>query len=98
MSSDDLRQMDDRGLLLRRQDVMGELTSSKFRHATGSLKDTSTLRQLRHELARVNTLIRQREQAEGLPKGGLQQRVGKLDPQENVFAAFRKAMAAGLEG
>lgn len=97
MNIEDLRTLDDKGLLLRRQDMVGELASLRFQHATGQLDNTATLRTLRRGLARVNTVIRQREAATGLHKGGLISSVGKLDEGGSAFAAFRKRMNAALE-
>jgi len=98
MNISDLRTLDDKGLLLRRQDTVGELASLKFHHATGQLDNTARLRSLRRDLARINTVIRQREEESGLHKGGLASKVGKLDEGESAFAAFRARMNAALEG
>ena len=97
MNIQDLRTLDDKGLLLRRQDMVGEIASLKFQHATGQLDDTARLRRVRRDLARVNTVIRQREADTGLHKGGLTAKVGKLDEGDNAFASFRKRMDAALE-
>ncbi len=98
MNIADLRTLDDKGLLLRRQDTVGELASLKFNHATGQLDNTARLRSLRRDLARINTVIRQREAESGLHKGGLASKVGKLEEGESAFAAFRARMNAALEG
>ena len=92
MNTADLRTLDDKGLLLRQKDLMGELASLKFQSATGQLENTAVVRHVRRSLARVNTLIRQRELERELGKGGLERAVGKLDTEETAFAAFRKAM------
>ena len=90
MNTADLRSFDDKGLLLRRQDLLGEATSLRFHHATGQLENSGLLRSTRRDIARVNTVIRERERERGLPVGGLAQSVGKLEPEETAFAAFRK--------
>lgn len=97
MNNEELRTLDDKGLLLRRQDMVGELASLRFQHATGQLDNTARLRALRRSLARVNTVIRQREAETGLHKGGLASKVGKLDEGDSAFAAFRKRMTIALE-
>ena len=97
MKAADVRTLDDKALLLRRQDLLGEYTSVKFRHATGQLENTSVLRSLRRDLGRVNTIIREREHDQNLPKGGLLGAVGGLDSSQSAFAAFRRAMGAGGE-
>ncbi len=90
MNVADLRSFDDKGLLLRRQDLLGEQTSLSFQHATGQLENSAQLRTTRRDIARVNTVIRERERERGLSTGGLAAAVGKLDPEETAFAAFRK--------
>ncbi len=90
MNIADLRDFDDKGLLLRRQELLGEQTSLRFRKATDQLENTANLRRARRDIARVNTVIRQRESERGLPQGGLAQAVGKLDDSESAFAVFRK--------
>jgi large subunit ribosomal protein L29 len=86
----DLRAFDDKGLLLRRQDLLGEATSLRFHQATDQLQNSSQLRITRRAIARVNTVIRERERERTLPQGGLALAVGKLEPDETAFAAFRK--------
>ena len=98
MKPSDVRTLDAKGLLLRRQDLIGELATCQFQHATGQLDDTSALKRVRKDLARVNTVIREHERAEGLVKGSLAAQVGKLDSGDSAFAAFRKRMAASAEG
>lgn len=92
MNASDLRTLDDKGLLLRQKDLLGEMASLKFQSATGQLENTAVVRHVRRTLARVNTLIRQRELERELGKGGLEREIGKLDSDETAFAAFRKAM------
>jgi len=98
MNTADVRTLDPKGLLLRRQDLIGELATLQFQHATGQLDNTSALRRVRKDLARVNTVIRERELDEGLTKGSLAATVGKLDAGDSAFAAFRKRMSAVAEG
>lgn len=90
MNSTDLRQFDDKGLLLRLEELTGAMTSLQFRHATGQLENTAAIRLNRRAIARVHTIIREREQERGLGAGGLAGTVGKLDAEESAFAAFRK--------
>lgn len=98
MNTSDVRTLDAKGLLLRHQDLIGELASLRFQHATGQLDNTSALKRVRRDLARVNTVIRERELDEGLNKGSLAVTVGKLDAGESAFGAFRKRMSAVAEG
>jgi large subunit ribosomal protein L29 len=74
----EFRELDDRELLLRRHDIVQELVVFKFQRATGQLDDTAKVPQLRRDLARIKTLIRQRELEGKLQKGGLETQVGSL--------------------
>lgn len=74
----ELRELDDRELMLRHHDVVQEIVALKFHKATGQLDNTAQLGKLRGDLARIKTLVRQREIEQGLNKGGLAQTVGSL--------------------
>ncbi len=67
----ELRELDDRELLLRHHDVVQDLVGLKFQAATGQLDNTAQLKKLRRELARIKTLVRQRELEQELNRGGL---------------------------
>lgn len=97
MNLQDLQAIDDRGLLLRRQDLVGELTSLKFRQATQQLTDTAAIGRTRRDLARVETVIRAREIERGLGKGELISST-KLEAGSSAANAFRRAMRPGGEG
>jgi len=49
------------------EDKLAELTEERFRlrfrSATEAIEDTSRFRSLRHDIARIKTILRQREQA-----------------------------------
>jgi hypothetical protein len=68
------------------------LTSLKFQSATGQLGNTAAVKTVRRALARVETIIREREQDQNMAKGGLVNAVGKLDSEQSAFASFRKFM------
>ena len=74
----ELRELDDRELMLRQHDVVQEIGALKFPQATGQLDNTAQMGKLRGDLARIKTLVRQRETEQGLNKGGLAQVVGSL--------------------
>ncbi len=97
MNVNDLRTLDDKGLLLRRQDLLGELASLKFRNGIGQLEQTAGLKGARRALARVNTIIRERELDKDLPKGAIERDVGSLDGEGTVAAAFRRHMGHASE-
>ena len=48
-----------------------ELVAARFKHSLNTLEDTSTLRRLRRNIARLHTSARARERENGLPKGRL---------------------------
>ncbi len=95
MNAADLRTLDDKGLLLRQQDLLGELTSLKFQKATGQLDNTAAVTTVRRTLARVNTLIREREIEQGMAVGGLARAIGPVEAEASAFASFRKFMGQG---
>lgn len=58
---EEFREMDDDDLVTRLAEVKHELFNLRFQSATGQLDDNSRLRILRKDVARINTLLRQRE-------------------------------------
>ncbi len=59
----DLRELKDEDLLARLDETRQELFNLRFQHATGQLDNTSRLGALRKEVARIATLVRERELA-----------------------------------
>lgn len=59
--SSSVRDLNDAELVERLGEVKQELFDLRFQHATGQLDDTSRLRNVRKDVARVNTEIRERE-------------------------------------
>jgi len=57
----ELRQLDDRSLLERLQEAKQEAFNLRFQHVTGQLDNTARLAQVRREIARIATLLRERE-------------------------------------
>ena len=74
----ELRELDDRELLLRQHDVVQELIGFEFQKATGQLENTAQVRALQKELARIKTVVREREIRDDAPKGSLTAKVGSL--------------------
>lgn len=97
MTPSELRTLDDKGLLLRRQDLIGEMTSLKFQGATGQLGNTAAIKTVRRSLARVETIIREREREQEMARGGLAAAAGNLENDQAAFAAFRKFMGNKAE-
>ncbi|MBU6227783.1 MAG: 50S ribosomal protein L29 [Acidobacteria bacterium] len=60
-NTDQLRDLDLAGLVAELRATKQEALNLRFRHATGQLDKTSELRKARRHIARLNTLIRQRE-------------------------------------
>jgi large subunit ribosomal protein L29 len=57
----DIRNMTEAELRQKEQELTGELFNLKFQHATGQLENTERLPQVRKDLARVKTLLREKE-------------------------------------
>ncbi len=60
-SIEDLREMDLASLLAELRAVKQEALNLRFRLATGQLDSHTELRAARRQIARINTLVRQRE-------------------------------------
>jgi large subunit ribosomal protein L29 len=56
-----LRDMSDKALGERLGEVKGELFNLRFQHVTGQLDNYARLRELRKDVARINTELRARE-------------------------------------
>jgi len=57
----ELREMVDEELLNRLADAKQELFNLRFQHVTGQLDNYARLPQLKKEVARINTILRERE-------------------------------------
>jgi len=56
----ELKEMSEAELRQKEKEVTEELFNLKFQHATGQLENTERLPQVRKDLARVKTLLRQK--------------------------------------
>jgi large subunit ribosomal protein L29 len=56
-----LRALGDTELVERLGEARSELFNLRFQNATGRLENSARLRDLRKEVARINTLLRERE-------------------------------------
>ena len=65
MEIDDIRAMTDLELSEERDATHRELMNLRFRVATMQLANTNEIRKARKRIARINTIIRQRELARG---------------------------------
>jgi large subunit ribosomal protein L29 len=57
----ELRELSDDQLLERAESAKEELFNLRFQLATGQLDDPSSIKKVRHEIARIATVIRERE-------------------------------------
>lgn len=78
MDVGDLRGLSDRELLLKERELTQDMILARFSHYTGQLDKTDRLRSLRRDIARVKTVVHQRETDRGLTTGGLAKEVGSL--------------------
>lgn len=60
-NNDELKEMDLAALVDELHATKQEALNLRFRNATGQLDDTSELRKVRRQIARINTMIRARE-------------------------------------
>jgi large subunit ribosomal protein L29 len=57
----DLRELSDEELVLRVREAKEELFNLRFQMATGQLDNNRRLRTVRHDIARIYTVMRERE-------------------------------------
>ncbi|MGH2681265.1 MAG: 50S ribosomal protein L29 [Actinomycetota bacterium] len=57
----ELRDLTDEQLLERAESAKEELFNLRFQLATGQLDDSSSIKKVRHEIARIATVMRQRD-------------------------------------
>jgi large subunit ribosomal protein L29 len=69
-SNVELKELDLSALVDELRDTKQEALNLRFRNATGTLDNSSAIRSARRQIARINTLIREREiaAAEGAAK------------------------------
>lgn len=61
MKARELKEMSEAELRQKEKEVTEELFNLKFQHATGQLENTARLPRVRRDLARVKTLLREKE-------------------------------------
>jgi len=69
----ELRDLGDAELLGRVESLKEELFNLRFQLATGQLDNPMRIKQVRHEIARILTVLRERE-LEGAPAGSEEER------------------------
>jgi large subunit ribosomal protein L29 len=60
----ELHALDDDDLLLRQQEAQNELIGLRFNLATRKTENTASVREARKQIARIKTILREREQEE----------------------------------
>ncbi len=60
MKARELKDLSEAELRQKEQDLTTELFNLKFQHATGQLENTERLPQVRKDLARVKTILREK--------------------------------------
>ncbi len=63
MKAKELRELSDDELVAKSGELRGELFNLKVKHSTGQLEDTARLATLRRDVARVETVLRERTEA-----------------------------------
>ncbi|MBE3576782.1 MAG: 50S ribosomal protein L29 [Limnochordales bacterium] len=69
MKASEIRQLDNDELQRRLSSLREELFNLRFQLATGQLENTSRIRQVRKDIARILTILRERELQELKGKG-----------------------------
>lgn len=61
MTAQEIRELDTETLLAKVEEYKKELFGLRFQQATGQLENTARIRQVRKTIARIKTVIRERE-------------------------------------
>lgn len=61
MTAQEIRELDTEALLTKVEEYKKELFGLRFQQATGQLENTARIRQVRKTIARIKTVIRERE-------------------------------------
>lgn len=64
MKAQELRELSPEELRAKAQEVREELFGARVRQATGQLENTAKLGQLRKDVARVETILREKQEAQ----------------------------------
>jgi large subunit ribosomal protein L29 len=61
MKGKDLKELTKEELLKRKKDIKEELFNLRFQHSTGQLENTARLKLLKKDVAKIETILRQKE-------------------------------------
>lgn len=91
MNYAELGELSDQQLIHAELNLEHQLITARFQHATNQLQDSSQLKKIRRDIARIRTASRGRELEQGLRKNALR------DAHSNSFdsSAAAAAVAAG---
>jgi large subunit ribosomal protein L29 len=64
VKANQIRDLVDNELLVKLRELRGELFNVKVKRSTGQLENTAKLQQLRRDIARVETVLREKRGAE----------------------------------
>ena len=64
MDATELRGLSDEELVAKARELRSEAFSAKVRHSTGQLENTAKLKLLKREVARVETVLREKRAAQ----------------------------------
>jgi large subunit ribosomal protein L29 len=94
----ELRELHDEELLSRLSETGQELFNLRFQHVTGQLDNYARLRQVRREVARIETLLREREiaAAEAEEAAEDQRRAEEAAKRRARVEASRRGAVAGV--
>ena len=71
MSASELRELSDEALVHRILDSERTLVGAQFQNKMGQLENTASLKDVRRSIARMRTVVRERERAQSLNKDAL---------------------------
>mgnify|MGYP002630468761 CR=1 FL=1 len=100
-------EMTDEQLVHKEMALERSLLTSRFQHATNQLEDSSQLKKIRREIARVRTVERGRELEQGLRKNSLRDahkssfdasQVGESSTVDAAAGGFLKGIVDKLGG
>jgi large subunit ribosomal protein L29 len=61
MKGKDLKELTKEELLKKKKDTKEELFNLRFQHSTGQLENTARLKHLKKDVAKIETILRQKE-------------------------------------
>lgn len=64
MTVQEIRELDNAALLQKVEELKKELFGLRFQQATGQLENTARIREVRKSIARINTILTERENEE----------------------------------